>query len=64
MVREFGLLVEPNNPQMLKDAFLSLRDEVVRQKYVTAGRRAVKEYEWRRVAEEYAKIYAEVVSAA
>jgi glycosyltransferase involved in cell wall biosynthesis len=63
-VKEFGLLVKPNDPQKLKDAFLSLRDEDVREKYVTAGRRVVKEYEWHRVAKEYAKIYAEVVSGA
>jgi glycosyltransferase involved in cell wall biosynthesis len=64
VVKEFGLLVRPNDPQILRDAFLSLRDDVVREKYVTAGRRAVKEYEWHRVGQEYAKIYAEVVSGA
>lgn len=64
IVKKFGLLVKPNDPQMLKDAFLSLRNESVREKFVTAGRRVVEEYEWRRVAEEYARIYADVVSGA
>ena len=64
MVKKFGLLVKPNDPQTLRDAFLSLRDEAVREKYVAEGRRVVKEYNWRRVAEEYAKIYADVISRA
>jgi glycosyltransferase involved in cell wall biosynthesis len=64
IVKEFGLLVKPNNPQKLRDALLSLRDEAVREKYVTEGRRVVKEYNWRKVAKEYAKIYAEAVSGA
>ena len=62
IVKEFGLLVKPNNSQKLKDALLSLRDEAVREKYVTEGRRVVKEYTWRKVAKEYSKIYAEVIS--
>lgn len=62
IVKEFGLLVKPNNPQKLRDAFLSLRDEAIREKYVTEGRRVAKEYNWHNVAKEYAKIYAEVIS--
>jgi glycosyltransferase involved in cell wall biosynthesis len=62
IVKEFGLLVKPNNSQMLRDALLSLRDEAVREKYVTEGRRVVKEYTWRKVAKEYSKIYADVIS--
>jgi glycosyltransferase involved in cell wall biosynthesis len=61
MVKEFGLLVRPNDSQSLKEAFLSLRDEAVREKYVTEGKRVVKEHSWSRVAKEYAKIY-EVVN--
>jgi len=64
IVKEFGLLVKPNNPQELREALLSLKDETVREKYATKGRYVVKEYSWRRVAEEYAKIYAEVISGA
>jgi glycosyltransferase involved in cell wall biosynthesis len=64
MVKEFGILVKPNDPQKLKDALLNLRGEAAREKYVTEGRRVVKKYTWTRVAEEYAKIYAEVISAA
>lgn len=60
-VKEFGLLVKPNDSQSLKEAFLSLRDEAIREKYVTEGKRVAKEHSWRRVAKEYAKIY-EVVT--
>lgn len=63
MVKEFGLLVKPNDPQKLKDAFLSLRDEAVREKYVIEGRRVAKQHEWHRVAKEYAKIYKVVTGA-
>jgi glycosyltransferase involved in cell wall biosynthesis len=64
IVKEFGLLVKPNNPQKLREALLRLKDEATREKYTTKGRYVVKEYSWRRVAEEYAKIYAEVISGA
>jgi glycosyltransferase involved in cell wall biosynthesis len=64
IVKEFGLLVKPNNPQKLREALLRLKDETIREKHATKGRFVVKEYSWRRVAEEYAKIYAEVISGA
>ncbi len=64
VVKEFGLLVKPNNPQELRDALLSLRDEIARQKYVAEGKRVAREYDWTRVAKEYAKIYKEVISGA
>jgi rhamnosyl/mannosyltransferase len=63
-VKEFGILVKPNNPLKLRDVLLSLRDEAVREKYVTEGRRVVKKYNWCNVAKEYDKIYAEVISGA
>jgi rhamnosyl/mannosyltransferase len=63
MVKEFGLLVRPNDSQSLKEAFLSLRDESFREKYVIKGKRVAKEHSWRKAAEEYAKIY-EVVTEA
>jgi glycosyltransferase involved in cell wall biosynthesis len=61
-VEEFGILVKPNDPLKLRDALLSLRDETVREKYITEGRRVAKEHNWHNVAKEYAKIYAEVIS--
>jgi glycosyltransferase involved in cell wall biosynthesis len=57
MVKEFGLLVKPNNPQKLKDALLSLRDETFREKYVAKGKCVATEHSWHKVAKEYAKIY-------
>ena len=62
IVKEFGLLVKPNDPRRLRDALLTLGDEAVRAKYVTKGRRVVKEYSWRKVAEKYNKIYSDVIS--
>jgi glycosyltransferase involved in cell wall biosynthesis len=61
-VEEFGILVKPNDPLKLRDALLSLRDETVREKSITEGRRVAKEHNWHNVAKEYAKIYAEVIS--
>jgi len=63
MVKEFGLLVRPNDSQSLREALLSLRDEAVREKYVTEGKRVAKEHSWYRVAKEYAKIYETVAEA-
>jgi glycosyltransferase involved in cell wall biosynthesis len=62
VVKEFGLLVKPNDPHMLRDALLTLRDEALREKCVAEGRRVAKEYNWHKVAENYAEIYSEVIS--
>ena len=62
IVKEFGLLVKPNNPQQLREALLSLKDEAERDKHIIKGRHVAKKYSWRKVAEEYSKIYAEVIS--
>jgi glycosyltransferase involved in cell wall biosynthesis len=62
IVKEFGLLVKPNDPLRLRDALLTLADKAVREKYVTKGRCAVKEYTWQKAAEKYTKIYSEVIS--
>jgi glycosyltransferase involved in cell wall biosynthesis len=62
VVEDFGLLVKPNDPHRLRDVLLTLRDEAVREKCVTEGRRVVKEYSWHKVAEKYAEIYSEVIS--
>ncbi len=63
IVREFGLLVKPNDSQSLREALLSLRDEAAREKYAAKGRDIAKEHSWRRVAREYAEIYETVVEA-
>lgn len=64
VVKEFGLLVEPGDPRSLRDALITLGDEPVRQRYVTKGMRAVANYSWRRVAEDYIRIYKDVLSKA
>jgi len=63
MVKEFGLVVRPNDSQSLREALLSLRDEVVRKKYVTKGKCVAAEHSWHKVAKEYAKIYETVAEA-
>ncbi|MCW4016305.1 MAG: glycosyltransferase family 4 protein [Candidatus Bathyarchaeota archaeon] len=62
VVKEFGLLVKPNDPNELRDALLTLGDRAVREQYVTKGKEVVKEYSWQRVAENYTKIYSEAIS--
>lgn len=62
MVKEFGLLVKPNDPLKLRDALLSLRDTAVREKYATEGKRVAKKYNWYKVAEKYDRIYAKVIA--
>jgi glycosyltransferase involved in cell wall biosynthesis len=57
VVKEFGMLVKPNNSDSLKDALVTLSDEAVRKKYVGEGLDAATKYSWHKVAEEYAKIY-------
>jgi phosphatidylinositol alpha-mannosyltransferase len=61
VVKEFGLLVKPNDPQGLRDALLTLEDVAVREKYATRGRQAVKEYTWQKVAQNYTRIYSEAI---
>jgi glycosyltransferase involved in cell wall biosynthesis len=62
VVKEFGLLVKSNDPESLRDAVLTMKDETVRKEYVGRGLIAVGKYSWRRVAEEYTKIYKDVLS--
>ena len=62
VVKEFGLLVKPNDPRRLRDALLTLMDGAVREEYITKGRRVVKEYSWQKVAEKYTRIYSEMIS--
>jgi glycosyltransferase involved in cell wall biosynthesis len=62
IVKEFGLLVKPNDSRSLRDALLTLGDEAVRAKYVSKGRCVVKEYSWQKVAEKYNQIYSDVIS--
>ena len=64
VVKEFGLLVKPRDPRSLRDALITLGDKSVRQRYVTKGMRAVANYSWRRVAEDYIGIYKDVLSKA
>lgn len=62
VVKEFGMLVKSNDPESLRDAMVTLKDEAVRAEYVSKGLSAVGKYSWRRVAEEYTKIYKDVLS--
>jgi glycosyltransferase involved in cell wall biosynthesis len=61
VVKEFGLLVKPNDPRGLRDALLTLEDVAVREKYATKGRHVVKEYSWQKVAEKYNRIYSKTI---
>jgi glycosyltransferase involved in cell wall biosynthesis len=62
VVKEFGLLVKSNDPKCLRNAMLVLKDESVREEYVSKGFGAVEKYSWSRAAEEYTKIYKDVLS--
>ncbi len=62
VVGEFGVLVTPDDAYCLRDALLMLRDEAVRKEYVNRGFKAVTKYSWRRVAEDYVKVYQDVLS--
>jgi glycosyltransferase involved in cell wall biosynthesis len=64
VVKEFGMLVKSNDPDSLRDAMLTLKDVTVRKEYASKGLIAVEKYSWRRVAEEYTKIYKDVFSRA
>jgi glycosyltransferase involved in cell wall biosynthesis len=64
VVEEFGVLVKPNDSKSLRDALIIMEDETVRKEYISRGLGAVTKYSWRKVAEEYAKIYDGVFSRA
>jgi glycosyltransferase involved in cell wall biosynthesis len=63
IVKEYVLLVRPNDPQSLKEAFLSLREDSVREKYSIKGKSVAKEYNWSKVAGAYSKIYEAIAEA-
>ncbi|MBS7620836.1 glycosyltransferase family 4 protein [Candidatus Bathyarchaeota archaeon] len=64
VVREFGVLVKPNDPDDLRNALIFLRDENIRKEYVNKGFKAVAKYSWRKVAEDYVRVYRDVLSNA
>jgi glycosyltransferase involved in cell wall biosynthesis len=57
VVKDFGMLVKPDDSKSLRDALVTLEDEDVRKEYAGKGLMAVTKYSWRNAAEEYAKIY-------
>lgn len=62
VVREFGFLVRPKDPQSLRNAILMLEDKSTRRGYISKGMSAVEKYSWRRVAEDYVEIYEKILS--
>jgi len=62
VVREFGVLVRPNDVKSLKEALIALKNEDVRRKYVNKGFKVVAKYSWRKVAEDYVEIYQDILS--
>lgn len=62
VVKEFGLLVKPNDADRLREAILAMNDESVRRGYVNKGFKSVKKYSWPKVAEKYIQLYEDLVS--
>ncbi|MEM2094295.1 MAG: glycosyltransferase family 4 protein [Candidatus Bathyarchaeia archaeon] len=63
VVKEFGVLVRPKDIKALRDALLRLKDSSEREKYVRKGFKVLEKYDWRRTAQEYVKVYDDVLSA-
>lgn len=61
VVKDFGVLVRPKDPESLRKALEALRDEYLRSAYVNRGLKAAVKYSWRNVACQYEKIYREVL---
>jgi len=62
VVEDFGLLVKPKDPRELREALLTLKDCSVREKYASVGKMVARKYSWSSAAEEYVKIYNDVLS--
>jgi len=62
VVSEFGLLVRPNDPKSLRAAIQSLENRSQRELYIGKGMSAATRYNWRNVAEEYDKVYWEMLA--
>ena len=60
LVKEFGLLIKPNDIDSLRYALLLFEDEYIRQRYVHRGLNVAARYSWRNVAEKYNEIYREI----
>jgi len=53
-----GLLVAPDDPEAASKAISSLLDDAsLKKRLVEAGKENAKKYDWKEIAEEYAKIY-------
>lgn len=61
-VREFGVLVRPNDVKSLRETLIDLKNENVRRRYMNKGFKVVAKYSWRKVAEDYVKICQDVLS--
>jgi glycosyltransferase involved in cell wall biosynthesis len=63
VVRDFGVLVKPNDDKGLREAIIKLEDYSIRKKHVEKGKKAVLKYNWKKVAREYLKIYEKILNS-
>jgi rhamnosyl/mannosyltransferase len=61
VVKDFGLLVKPNDINSLKQALDMLNDRSIRDAYGEKGKKIAKRYRWENVAHEYLKAYESVI---
>jgi rhamnosyl/mannosyltransferase len=57
VVKDFGILVRPNDVESLRKNIFLLKNKDIRNKYVNKGTKIVSKYSWERVAKNYSKIY-------
>ncbi|MCW3122920.1 MAG: glycosyltransferase family 1 protein [Flavipsychrobacter sp.] len=55
-----AILVDPANPQEIKNAITSLADETLYNKVVAAGRENAARYDYRAIADQYLEVYKEL----
>jgi rhamnosyl/mannosyltransferase len=63
VVKDFGILVKPNDVESLRKNITLLKNVDIRNKYVKKGTTIISKYSWATVAKKYSKIYENVLNS-
>jgi rhamnosyl/mannosyltransferase len=63
VVKDFGILVKPNDVESLRKNIILLKNKDIRNKYVKKGTEIISKYSWATVAKKYYKIYNNILNS-
>jgi rhamnosyl/mannosyltransferase len=63
VVKDFGILVKPNDVESLRKNIILLKNKDIRNKCVTKGTTIISKYSWATVAKKYSNVYSHVLNS-